>query len=89
MAAAPHGERLRSGVPHGHWRTTTFVAGLRLAGMAAPMVLDGPISAWSAVKNVHAGDTALTQGTGGVSLFSGAVRVGFGRYGYLDNFLRR
>jgi transposase len=34
------GERLRSGVPHGHCKTTTFVAG----GMVAPMVLDGPIN---------------------------------------------
>jgi transposase len=38
------GERLRSGVPHGHWKTTTFVAGLRRTGMVAPMVLDGPVS---------------------------------------------
>ena len=29
---APRGQRLRAGVPHGHWKTTTFVAGLRLAG---------------------------------------------------------
>jgi transposase len=41
---APRGERLRAGIPHGHWRTTTFVAGLRLTGMVAPMVLDGPIN---------------------------------------------
>ncbi|XYD06907.1 IS630 family transposase [Methylobacterium sp. NMS12] len=41
---APRGERLRSGVPHGHWKTTTFVAGLRLSGLAAPFVLDGPIN---------------------------------------------
>jgi transposase len=41
---APRGERLRSSVPHGHWKTTTFVAGLRLSGMAAPMALDGPIN---------------------------------------------
>ena len=40
---APKGERLRAGVPHGHWKTTTFVAGLRHTGMVAPMVLDGPI----------------------------------------------
>ncbi len=38
------GERLRAGVPHGHWKTTTFVAGLRLSGIAAPFVLDGPIN---------------------------------------------
>jgi transposase len=41
---APAGERLRAGVPHGHWKTTTFVAGLRVDGMIAPMVLDGPIN---------------------------------------------
>lgn len=38
------GERLRVGVPHGHWKTTTFVAGLRTQGIAAPFVLDGPIN---------------------------------------------
>ena len=44
---APRGERLRSGVPHGHWKTTTFVGGLRLGGISAPMVLDGPMTgAW-------------------------------------------
>ena len=31
-------------MPHGHWKTTTFVAGLRRTGMVAPMVLDGPIN---------------------------------------------
>lgn len=41
---APRGQRLRMGLPHGHWKTTTFVAGLRLTGMVAPMVLDGPIN---------------------------------------------
>lgn len=40
----PRGERLRVGVPHGHWKTTTFVAGLRIGGMIAPWVLDGPIN---------------------------------------------
>ena len=38
------GQRLRSGIPHGHWKTTTFVAGLRLGGFTAPMVLDGPMT---------------------------------------------
>lgn len=38
------GQRLRSPVPHGHRKTTTFVAGLRLSGMVAPFVLDGPIN---------------------------------------------
>ena len=41
---AQKGERLRASVPHGHWKTTTFVAGLRMTGMVAPMVLDGPIN---------------------------------------------
>jgi transposase len=41
---APRGERLRVGIPHGHWKTTTFVAGLTLRGMVAPFVLDGPIN---------------------------------------------
>ncbi|NIJ43558.1 transposase [Parvibaculum indicum] len=35
------GERCRAPVPHGHWKTTTFVGALRLDGMSAPMVLDG------------------------------------------------
>ena len=38
------GERLRMGVPHGHWKTTTFVAGLRCNGVVAPFVLDGPMN---------------------------------------------
>ena len=40
----PKGERLRMGFPHGHRKTTTLVAGLRMTGMVAPMVLDGPIN---------------------------------------------
>jgi len=41
---APRGERLRSALPHGHWKTTTFIGGLRLSGMDAPMVIDGPVN---------------------------------------------
>lgn len=41
---APRGERLRAAVPHGHWNTTTFVAGLTLRGMTSPFVLSGPIN---------------------------------------------
>ena len=41
---APRGERCRAAVPHGHWKTTTFVGALRLGGMTAPMVLDGPMN---------------------------------------------
>jgi len=38
---AQRGQRLVAAVPHGHWKTTTFVGALRLEGMTAPMVLDG------------------------------------------------
>ena len=41
---ALRGERLRSGIPRGHWKTTTFVAGLQLTGLMAPFVLDGPMN---------------------------------------------
>jgi len=41
---APKGERLRAAIPHGHWKTTTFIGALRLSGLTAPMVLDGPIN---------------------------------------------
>lgn len=40
----PRGERLVDAAPHGHWRTTTFVAGLRSTGLVAPLVLDGPVT---------------------------------------------
>ena len=30
-------------VPHGHWKTTTFIAGLRSDSIVAPMVADGPM----------------------------------------------
>ena len=64
---APRGERLRAAIPHGHWKTTTFVAGLRKSGMAAPMVLDGPINgaAFQAyvdqvlVPDLRAGDVVI------------------------------
>ena len=41
---APRGERCRAGIPHGHWKTTTFTGALRLSGMTAPMVLNGAMN---------------------------------------------
>jgi hypothetical protein len=38
------GEALIDKVPHGHWKTLTFIAGLRHDGIVAPCVLDGPIN---------------------------------------------
>ncbi|UPT90357.1 IS630 family transposase [Bradyrhizobium barranii subsp. apii] len=40
---SPRGERCRAAIPHGHWKTTTFTAGLRSDGLIAPLVLDGPM----------------------------------------------
>ena len=39
----PRGERLVCPVPHGRWRATTFLCGLRAEGLVAPLVLDGAI----------------------------------------------
>jgi len=38
------GQRLVAAVPHGHWKTTTFVAALRAGGMVAPTVIDGAVT---------------------------------------------
>lgn len=41
---AKRGTRCRSPIPHGHWKTTTFTGALRMTGLTAPMVLDGPMT---------------------------------------------
>ena len=41
---ARRGERLVAGVPHGHWKTSTFIAAFRLDGIVAPCVVDGAIN---------------------------------------------
>jgi transposase len=41
---APRGRKLLAKVPHGHWRTLTFLAALRRDRIDAPCVLDGPIN---------------------------------------------
>ena len=38
------GKRVFDQVPHGHWKTTTFLAALRHEGLTAPMVVDGAIN---------------------------------------------
>jgi transposase len=40
----PVGQRLVMAVPHGHWKTTTFVAALRCDGLTAPTVVDGAMT---------------------------------------------
>ena len=61
------GERCRAAVPHGHWKTTTFTGALRVGGMTAPMVLDGPMNRAAfqvyieqvLVPTLHRGDTVI------------------------------
>ena len=47
------GKRLPGLTPHGHWKITTFTAGLRTQGLTAPMVLDGPMNAECFKAYVH------------------------------------
>lgn len=41
---APAGQRLIEAVPHGHWKTTTVLMGLRASGPVAPLVIDGAVN---------------------------------------------
>jgi transposase len=44
LGRCPRGQRLVASVPHGHWKTSTFVAALRTTGLTAPLVLDGAMN---------------------------------------------
>ncbi len=60
---APYGQRLPAKVPHGHWKTLTFIAALRSDRIDAPCVLDGPINAISFLAWVEQSlAPALTRG---------------------------
>ena len=50
---APRGHKLVAKVPHGHWRTLTFLAALRCDRIAAPCVIDGPINGESFLAYVE------------------------------------
>jgi len=41
---APRGQRLAAAVPHGNWKTSTFVAALRTSGLTAPLIVDGAMN---------------------------------------------
>ena len=41
---APRGRRLLAKVPHGRWKTLTFIAALRHDRVAAPWLIEGPIN---------------------------------------------
>jgi transposase len=47
------GVRLIGHAPHGHWKTITFVAGLRNDGMVAPFVIDGPMNGLTFVAYIE------------------------------------
>ena len=44
MAAGCTGARVTDHAPDGRWHTTTFLAALRVTGLTAPAVFDGPIN---------------------------------------------
>ena len=64
---APRGERVVAAIPHGHWKTTTFIAALRHDRITAPCVFDGPVNgasflAWvqqALVPTLSAGDIVI------------------------------
>ncbi len=61
------GTRLVEHVPHGHWKTTTFLAGIRASGWVAPLVIDGAINGklflgWveqHLIKSLRPGDVVI------------------------------
>jgi transposase len=50
---ADKGQRLQAFVPHGHWKTMTFLAALRYDGITAPCVFDGPVNSESFLAYVE------------------------------------
>lgn len=72
MGRGPRGARVVAAVPHGHWKTSTFVAGLRADGVVAPVVLDGAINGLSfrayveqfLAPSLRPGDTVVIDNLG-------------------------
>ena len=50
---SPRGQRLVASVPHGHWKTLTLVAALRIDGLTAPLVMDGAMDGASFLAYVE------------------------------------
>src|SRR6202011_3590041 len=69
---APRGLRLQTKAPHGHWKTTTFLAALRHDRLDAPWLFDGPIDGESfriyvekvLVPTLHPGDIVIMDNLG-------------------------
>jgi hypothetical protein len=57
---ATRGERLVCKVPHGHWKTSTFVAALRHNRVTAPFLVDGP--EWNDLPGLPRGRPTLKRG---------------------------
>ena len=51
---APRGQRCFASIPHGHWKTTAFIAALRCDALTAPMVIDGAIDGAAFLAYVRA-----------------------------------
>jgi len=69
---APRGRRLQAKVPHGRWKTTTFLAALRHDRIVAPWLIEGPIDGESfrtyvekvLVPTLHEGDIVIMDNLG-------------------------
>jgi transposase len=69
---SPRGQRCVAAAPYGHWKTTTFIAGLRHDSITAPMVIDGPMDGAAFLAYVrtflcptlHAGDIVIADNLG-------------------------
>jgi hypothetical protein len=66
------GQRLRASAPFGHWKTHTFIAGLRCSELSAPWMIDGPIthSAFDVYIETQLAPTLACQWRRAMSSFS-------------------
>ena len=90
---APSGKRLFDWQPQGHWKTTTFLAGLSIDGFIAPLVQDGPMNSESFVayldqvlcKEIRKGDLVILDNLS--SHKTAAARAAFVRHAIAYEFL--
>jgi transposase len=83
MGRAERGKRVMGAVPHGRWRTTTFLAGLRQDGLVAPCVFDGAINGelflayvkQVLVPNLTAGDIVIMDNLGSHKVVGGREAI--------------
>ena len=58
------GHRLVDAVPHGHWNTSTFTAGLRQDGLVAPCVFNGAYRATAKLAGRIASSRSVPERAG-------------------------